>query len=195
MYLYVFVFIILSIMGIYTELFSLRMARIAEQQTGAAELVFTWHGAVTKLARVRSINTSADGCSLTNGGNPPCSTMLTGAVIDGIAYLPNGYDFLNYQFTSRLFQTAGYRYVITYIPPNSPAILGYPPEQIGAQIRNARYSVVNYGRVQAACPGQPAGRYFVMPPIRNGIGGASQTQCVPVGLAVPEGAFGFITFL
>lgn len=200
MYLYVFVMLIVAIMGIYTELFSLRLARIAEKQTTIADTVYKWHLGAFGLADAKDLTTvDVNGCSLTPAVVPYCvdgasvSTFLSGIDVDGVRYLPTGYPYATMQFDSRLFQLDGSRYVITFVRPGA-VLLGYTQPQIWNQVKNMSLGALSHGRVQAVCAGGVgAGPWFVPPPISDGAG-VPQTLCFRVGNQVPVDSVGFISF-
>ncbi|NCC03883.1 MAG: hypothetical protein EOM37_07540 [Proteobacteria bacterium] len=202
MYLYVFVFIIMTIMGLYTELFSLRIARVAENQKALAEVMFVWHGGAHNLATTEGITTAAvNGCSVSPNTTPNfratlCSTTLSGLVVNGEQRLPPGYDYANVKFNSRLIENGGQKYLITYVLPTE-TILGYSADQIRAQMYRTDYPPYLYGVVASPCPSTgEAGRWFVTGAFDDGTGTAIRLcYSVPTGVnGIDIGSVGFISW-
>jgi hypothetical protein len=197
MYLYVFVFIIMTIMGLYTELFSLRIARVAENQKALAEIIFVWHGGAHNLiAVVGNPAVGAPGCSVSpnttpNFQGPACATTMT--AVNAATHLPPGYDYANVKFNSRLIENGGQRYLITYVLPNE-TIMGYTAQQIRAQMLRTDYPSYQYGVVAATCPSTgAAGRWFVTGALDDGNGTVS-APCYTVPNGMTVGSVGFISW-
>ena len=152
----------MSVLGLYTELFSLRMAQIMSQQKAVAEMMMQWHASAYLLAKdnLATINFTATGCSL-SGGATPCSVTLTGAT--ATTYLPVGYDNTNadMRFESVVFLDGLARRLVTYIPVGESR-LGFTQAQIYQQMRNARLAESTYGYVATGtCAGGTAGTWLM----------------------------------
>ncbi|MGE4350683.1 MAG: hypothetical protein AB7E52_00670 [Bdellovibrionales bacterium] len=198
MYLFVFTFLILSILGLYTELFSLRMAMVSSNQTIAAEAMMFWHGAVYTYVRDNktSITTvPATGSTISLNSSVCGLPAFTKGEISGKTYLPTDYNTTNdveLNFSTILYQTNGDYFVITYLNPTAIK-LGYTADQLYKQMQNADLPQVSYGRVQqnTTCIGGTNGNWLVTQEYVNG------TQiCYPVPstvTAISDGATGIIS--
>ena len=175
MYLFVFIFILVSVLGLYTQIYTLQAARVFANQRAIGQIMQTWAGSAFDFARTRpALGTTPAGCSLTTALAVPaaCATQMAAA------NLPNGYAFADYSWNSIVFQPAGGpRYVITYVSPpasmadpiNAPRI-GYTVGQLYQQLRNTDLPKIAYGPVVGGVV-QPrsVGVTFPVPPaVANG---------------------------
>lgn len=187
MYLFVFIFILVSVLGLYTQVYMLQAARVFANQKAIGEIMQTWAGGAYTLAGTKpAIGTTPGGCSLTPALAVPAACASQMAVGD----LPNGYNFVNYSWNTIVFQpVGGPRYVITYVsPPASIADpitaprIGYTVGQIYQQLRNTTLPKISYGPV--------VGGVVVTREIDGG--GAPVTYPVPQAGVVPNGAVAII---
>lgn len=169
MYLFVFIFLLLSILGLYTQVYALQTAKMLAGQKAVAQTMLIWHGAAFKLGRERlaSLSLDATGCMFANlpptlpgigacgGGSRLDETSVDAA---GIKVLPDGYssDFRWYSvaYTDAAGTTS---YMLTIaVPPASGSLtepitrpaMGYSVSEIWQQIRNNGQAKTSYGMVQ-----------------------------------------------
>jgi hypothetical protein len=139
MYLFVFVFLMLSLVGIYTQIYITRVGVLDSKQRAAADLMQAWHDGAYEAGRdTDSTAITATGCSLTNGyltsgsGAKPClKTGVPRYVGNGtFPDLPSGYQ-LTYTWRSVAYKdsTTSKNYVITIVPPpgTSDGLITDPP--------------------------------------------------------------------
>ena len=126
MYLIVFVFLMLAIVGLYTEVFALQVSHIMAQQKAIGQIMLVWHGGALAFARANRAalgtgSTTPAGCLLTSGlplTNPiPCDAPFLNT---NTAYLPSGYQ-ANYRWYSVVYVPGGnfgaQQFVLTYAAP------------------------------------------------------------------------------
>ncbi len=206
MYLLVFVFTFVALMGLYLETFSLQAARIFDMQKGVAETLLVWHGAASQTIRanMKDFLTNGD-CQLS-----PISTIGVGCSNKiNTSSGPNYYLPLGYQATSSQNQWPSYFYksgdqyiLLTFIlppasgsltapledtgDPNRPAT-GFSVEQIYRQMQNINMSSVAYGYA--------SGNTFYTPLWVGDAEGVKTrlTYGLPSSIAVPSGSIGYIT--
>ena len=77
MYLFVFVFIFLAILGLYTELLVMRLSHLGENQTVVAEMLSKWHGAAFQQVEAERENLTFQQFFTNNPAQLPC-TMIKG---------------------------------------------------------------------------------------------------------------------
>ncbi|MDD3181587.1 MAG: hypothetical protein PHD48_02120 [Alphaproteobacteria bacterium] len=198
MYLFVFIFAILSVLGLYTELFSLRMANLAAQQKVAAETMMFWHGGVYTFAREYKASLTtvpATGCTITLGVSVCGLPLFAKGDISGKTFLPSDYNptgDVELMFRSRLYQANNDYYVLTYLNPGEVK-LGYTVDQFYRQMKNANLPPVSYGRVMTGtCLGGGVGHWLAT---QSYVGGLQICYTVPVPLTISDGAVGIITNL
>lgn len=140
MYLLVFTFFIVALIGIYAEVLGVQAARLAAQQSGIAQTMLTWHNAAVSLAQyvvhpspstpcslTASLNSTVANCTTNIPGNANSKVTVTGGsyTSDGVHYyypqIPSGYNTTIYQWNSiaYLMPPNNTLTVITYIPPNN----------------------------------------------------------------------------
>lgn len=177
MYLFVFILVVLSVLGLYTQIFTLRVASLAANQKGVADTMMLWHGGMSRFIqdRMRANATAGlvvvfptpEGCLVFGGGGLNCGTIpnLADFTIPAVSnvYLP-GYVINDaaLQFFSLLFEQAGMRYVLTY-QPAATMRLGFTTDQLYAQMRKAGLPSISYGRVvlNGPCGGMGNGNWLM----------------------------------
>jgi len=170
MYLLVFVFLMMSIIGLYTELYALQISHMFAKQKGVAEVMQKWHGGAYLFARTTAAvrNDPAagtiDGCLLTDTTGIPalsapgsCAATLAN---NNVNFLPAGYQ-NRYKWYSIVYAPGGafgsQRYIITYAPPSTAGdftsliahpSMGFSPSELLRQIRNSDLTKTSYGIVK-----------------------------------------------
>ncbi len=147
MYLLVFSFLIIAMLGVYTQVFALQTARMLSGESGIAQMMMVWHQAAVSLATGCNVASATDcdvitklsavNCSLTSSGATACKRQplasggpankrvyVTGGTYTGQSgatypYLPAGYNTVTYKWNSLTFQSAAGSpyYVVTWAPP------------------------------------------------------------------------------
>lgn len=157
MYLFVYIMVILSVLGLYTQLFAMRAATLASKQKGVAETMMLWHGGTANFIRDRvraavaaslPIAIPANGCLVFGGAGPAdCGTVPNIGVFTNNIYLP-GYNIGEPQlvFPSVLYESGGVRYVLTFQRAGEMR-LGFTDEQFYAQLQRTDIPRISYGRV------------------------------------------------
>lgn len=190
------------------QLFSMRVARINEQQTTAAGVMYTLHkGAHKYAAHNYSKTDSAEPCIISYttvlNGTPRCSkggavdARLTDTDDGTNHFLPDGFnwDTMKNYFDSYVYKVGvgDTAFVITYMKPTD-SVLGYNPAQIARQMKLLDYPISLHGTVvnDITCVG------FKTSTVRSTAGGAKYTPCytVPVGTGngqIPVGSIGLIS--
>ncbi len=157
MYLFAFIFLLLSIIGLYTEVHLLQVARIFANQKSIAEIMITWHSSGKTLAHGFAI---AGPCLLTPSprvvyGINPCPSPLSHSTVPDP--LPAGYNDTAYAWNSVYYTSGGARYVLTYVPPppggnaSAPVLVppvGYTLSELDRQLRNTELPPALFGTVQ-----------------------------------------------
>lgn len=152
MYLFVFLFILLTVLGVFTQVFAMQTARLFADQKAGAEVMLTWHKVAHRLARDNAALgfgvVPPDGCRIVRLGAPawpnlpnacamgganrwslrvPTHGSCAAAVNQPTCILPPGFT-LN--FESLVFQEpGGARALITFVRP--PATLTDPTPPLG----------------------------------------------------------------
>ncbi len=169
MYLLTFAFLIIGMLGIYTQVLAVQTARLAASQTGIAQAMTDWHGAALSLANnvISPLPASGTSCSLTSGYTPAgvayCQPGLNVAVIsaapntvvtgsytfNGHAYphLPAAYNTALYQWNSILYNYGGSYYVVTFVQASASAP-GFVSTATGSQITYTQADI--YRQLQRA---------------------------------------------
>jgi hypothetical protein len=149
MYLLVFITLVISLIGIYTQVLSLQAARLAAGQSAIAQAMIRWHETAIQQVRTAQITTipGTNGCDLTSPGaaGTPCSSVngpvTVTATFPGAPWqncppaiagqpcwnlLPPGYQTNFYSFYSIYYQpAAGQNYVITFVQKPAVANPGF----------------------------------------------------------------------
>ncbi|MDD5587243.1 MAG: hypothetical protein PHY92_09900 [Alphaproteobacteria bacterium] len=175
MYLLVFVFLMLSIIGLYIQVYSLQLSKMLANQKAIGQTMLVWHGGALAFARdnrgsLGTQSTDAKGCLLTEGislgGVSSCGSLLE---TTATAYLPGGYQSA-YQWYSIAYAPdgTGQQYVLTIatstggsvtLPTPQPNI-GYSPAEILQQLKKSGAPRTAYGMTQDM---GVLGRQFVTP--------------------------------
>jgi len=132
-YLFTFGFMLICVLGIYTQVYAVQAARMFASQTTIADDMLTWHSAaVEAVEQGVAASTSAmkspgtTGCGLT-AANGQYTTALCSTAYTANHYMPTGYN-PNYNWNSYVYQasTGGQSYVVTWAPPPSSGNLSDP---------------------------------------------------------------------
>lgn len=196
MYLFVFIFVILSVLGLYTELFTLRVASLASQQKVAAETMMFWHGAAYTFARdfkTSLVGVPAAGCTLALGFSVCGLPVYNKGAINGKIYLPDDYNSSDSElvFRSVIFKVGTTDYVLTYVNSDEYK-LGYSSNQIYKQMGTAELPAISYGRVMTGtCVGNTVSGHWLASP--NYVNGKQTCYVVPPALLINDGAVGIIS--
>jgi hypothetical protein len=167
MYLLVFVFLMISIIGLYTELYALQVSKMMAREKALGQAMLVWHGGVTAFARTHkgtdpnelgSDSVTAQGCLLTSNPAAALAYQLNscGSLMEyNDSALPTGYN-ADYKWYSIAYVPLGgtQQYVMTFAPPSEagnltspmtlPAI-GYSPAEILMQLKNSGAPRTAYG--------------------------------------------------
>lgn len=191
MYLFVYIFLVLSVLGLYTQLFVIRAARLNESQTAVAESMMVWHRSVYKI--ILNFDPPTNGCYLGMAitGKSACTTQPVQADF------PAGYNFVQVnKFKSILYKIDDNRYLVTYVSPYDTK-LGYSAPQIMQQMANAGFPKTAYGAsALVSCNGGLPDQWLVS---RQFIG--TNNICYPTYSAddsiifVPNGSVGIVSVL
>ncbi|HAX91610.1 MAG TPA: hypothetical protein DCY07_05290 [Rhodospirillaceae bacterium] len=208
MFLFVYIFLLMSVLGLFTNVYMLRTARMAENQTAIAESMMVWHGAAYKMAMEKGaaiLPGGAVSCYITPTTvlhplpmapetTVPCAFRLTSVPLS--TYFPKNYSVDDeYKFLSKVYTAGGIRYLVTYIRSDQPR-LGYTSTQLSMQMRNAKFPLASYGTVSATsgCTGVAA------PSLMTKHKDGANQVCYPVRDSVPlqqipNGAVGIVSIL
>ena len=161
MYLLVFSFLIIAMLGVYTQVFALQTARMFASESGVAQIMLLWQAGAVTLGETNKVNYdghigNAAGCSLSSlvanpGACPGGQVNLASGV------MPAGYNF-TYTWSTVAYQPGGAGtaiYVITWAPPpaNLSSPITVPPVGISEsdlfrQLQNTAAPLTSYGTVQ-----------------------------------------------
>lgn len=167
MFLIVFVTLMISIIGLYAQIFSVQANKLYNSQVGLMQTMVTWHGAATNLARANAASIPAAGCSLTAGAGlvSACTFgTLSGA---NLSLLPPNYNIGSFSFYSIAFQSGSIPYVITFVhdtnsagntdptknlllPTRLGTEVGYSLNNLMRQFDRAAPTYLTYGTVTAS---------------------------------------------
>jgi len=205
MYLFVFIFLMLSTMGLFTEFFLMQSARLWANQKAAAEIMMTWHSGATSLAKELSADLGALPCRVSPNALPSGSVLCqrylqnpSSAIVLPYTrhYLPVGYRYTlaQMQLPSIVYESGGARYLATYVPKETvvgdSAWSGFTASELLQQMRNAKIPDISYGQViDGNCNGV-YGHWFSTALYQN------TTQiCYPALATIPAGSVGMISVL
>jgi hypothetical protein len=185
MYLYVFIFLLISVCGLYTEVYALQAARMFKQQTSIGKIMITWHSSAQQLVK-DPLNTITPPCvsvSAKPGPGTLCSVSMA-------KYLPTTYNPNNYQWNSSVYMVGTQRYLVTYaFPPDGKATtlvaqpaVGYTASEIYQQLRNLGSSSYIYYGMAAS------GVVTTQEQKPDGTGPVTYT-----GVPVPDGSVAIVT--
>lgn len=207
MFLYVYIFLMLTALGLFTEVYMLQASKLWAAQKAVAELMQIWHGGGYTMAKeLRASLGATYPCRLTptalpgiGASVPQCQKILQdpSAPLGSYPryYLPPGYRFdqASFQFPSVVYKAGTSIYLLTYIPPTadgSPSWLGYTADEILQQMQKTDAPAISYGKVMTECNGA-TGHFFVTVTYQN-----TTNICFPVPTAVvPDGSVGYISVL
>jgi hypothetical protein len=127
MYLFAFVFLMVGVLGLYTEIYGLSVSRMFGGQTTMADTMLTWHNAAVGLAQANRLALTSTtggagtaGCSLSPLAASTSQCLSSAAVLGTYtpSPLPNNYNITSYKWNSYAYQTSagGPLYVITWAP-------------------------------------------------------------------------------
>lgn len=201
MYLFVFIFLLLSTLGLYTELYLLQAMRFVNNQKTVGEIMLTWHSGAYMLGKEKGSATllgANTSCYLRATASlvPACTSQLD-VTVSGRDYLPRGFDVANLQMPAVVYLSGGRHYLATYLPKETlgqTAFLGYTTDEIKKQIKKARVPEISYGEVVSGpcrINGVQTAGYWIMTGHYQG-----DTQiCFPALAAIPVGSVAFISVL
>lgn len=153
MYLLTFAMIMIAMLGLYTQVYAVQVARMFANETSIADNIVAWHEAAASLAN-NVINTTTNpltiaGCSLSfslvapaycikgaaSGGLPSVTVTGNGNYANPAGYifpqLPGTFNSVTYQWKSIAYQpTPNTFYVITFVPPPLISATNPPPGYI-----------------------------------------------------------------
>jgi hypothetical protein len=205
MYLFAFIFLLLTIIGVYTQVFASQTARIFGDQAVIGQQLLVWHNAATRFARANpTYGMTAVGCRVTPGVTDYAGLIQTTACATtlGTADLPTGYT-TSYKWESIIFRDAtnNQRMIVTFVPPDATdAQAPRPPAGVAnsellKQLQNAAPGSLTVGSTSGACPNttmipasQPGGGVTLRYPV-------PQSSVVPIVCYVPIGAVAAYTVL
>jgi len=166
MYLFVFVFLVMSVVGLYTEVYALQAAKMYQNRTDIAQMMLTWHESARKWAQDHDSDLdnipkakSQTGCFIIDTVDMPtvgtnilsarrCHSGGSQKVMDAAA-LPLGYNFSNFRFRTIVYTNAPSRMIITYVQPPAtatiPAVAGFTLNQLNQQLVNSHISPMMWG--------------------------------------------------
>lgn len=211
MYLFVFIFLLLATMGLFTQTYMIQAARLWANQKTAAELMFVWHRGAYELAKEKAASITPD-CSISPyspSGLTPCGVQLVAPVGSSYCagctrhYLPIGYKWeAQWQFPSVVYVVGSVRYLATYVPKEAgvgeTAWLGYTAAEFLTQMRNAKFPYISFGQViQGSCNGGAVGRWFSTGAFVNTtqICYPALNQTIPPAAVIPVGSVGLVSVL
>ncbi len=206
MYLFVFIFLLLSAMGLFTEVYMLQAARLWARQKTVGEIMLTWHSSAYELVKELAIDLGGVWpCRVSPTALPagvlPCQRQLQspdGAPVAPYTrhYLPPGYQYSVSQlrFPSVVYVSpAGVRYLVTYVPKEEDgetSWMGYTSGEILNQIQRTNAPKVSFGRVVNGNCNGVAGYWFMTTAYQDGT-----RICYPALGSIPAGSVGYVSTL
>ena len=201
MYLFTFVMLMLSLLGIYTQVVAIQSAKIFANQTALAQIMATWHTAAVGLAKGDSvIGASSTACSISvvnTGGMAACKNasgkpVFLPSTFNGTAPtspLSPGYNSTQYQWYSAVYQTAAYggkRLVVTFVLPGAASSSLITQPSIGISIGELllEFKKSNF----------PAGSYGVVSGqlLTNSL---NSNYPMPTGGAITDGSIALVSLI
>lgn len=162
MYLFTFVFIVMSIIGLYTQVYVMRAARAYANIRVAAENMRAWHGAAYRVA-VANPSMGFAACCVSPlslcGALPACSSVVLDPATNPLSTLSKGYNYATYKWSSVLYPLGTVRVLVTYAAPptangvslpSSPVTqpnVGYTSSEILQQLQKTDMPPATYGQV------------------------------------------------
>jgi len=161
MYIFVFVFMLMGVLGLYTQVYTLQAAKMFSRQTAIAQTMLLYHN--TSYAFARANNTgvatlSSTYCYQTYGVSVSKCAWGTLQIGAGQTNLPVGFNAATYAFPSVVYEMGGVRYLLTYVsPPTANAVndmpntppIGFSVAHLFQQMKNTGVSPLLYGRISA----------------------------------------------
>jgi hypothetical protein len=139
MFLVVFVTLVISVIGLFTQVVALQSAQIYNAQSGLSQLMEIWHGVAVNMNFYTPATNAGltSGCRLTYLGNIYSTVPVCTATGGGLMYvsttpatgyvpLPSGYN-TTFSFLSVAYQTPApvLSYVVTYVNPAAADASGF----------------------------------------------------------------------
>lgn len=211
MYLYVFIFLMLSTLGLFTEVYLLQASRLWSEQKAVGELMFVWHSAAYTLAKELSANLGATfPCRVSPTALPAtvpiCQRYLQDPSGNPVApytrhYLPLGYKYSTsqYRFPSLVYKVDNVAYLVTYVPKEAnggTSWLGYTANEILRQLQKTEVPPVSYGRLLSGNCNGVSGQWFATNVYYDSTQvcyPAPQTTTVPPVGYLPAGSVGLVS--
>jgi len=220
MYLLTFVFLVISILGVYTQVLAIEAARVMANQTNTADQVLAWHSAALSLAQnvITPTSVTAAGCNLSTGTVPnDCMQGATHVTITGGPYMvgAQAYPHLSadyaatgnnsYQWKAIAFQNSGSDYVLTYVEPYMAPMIptGIPPgfistatgRQLGLTQADLYQQIKNTGLslMNYGYVSSAGGAKTLVTTANFNIGGTITPVTYAVPAAAPAGSLGIIS--
>jgi hypothetical protein len=207
-YLYVFVFLLMGILGLYTQVFSLQTARMFAHQTAIAQTMLFYHNTSYMLARnnYAAVASFTGFCYQTYNVSSNKCTWGTLSVGNNQYNLPASYNADGFAFPSVVYEKGGMRYLLTYAAPpsvnaadpsstaGSPITtprIGLSTVQLFRQMRNTGVSPMVYGTVNGST------FYSGALLVSTSTATTPYTMTYPLltTIGVPTGAVGYISTL
>lgn len=200
MYLFVYIFLLLSIIGLYSQLFMLQIAGEKSYEVTVGQSMYQWHESAFDLAKQMAITPAPDSvCALTDPDvEAPCAYVLkdpNGVVPAGYPrhFLPVGYNY-NLKFRSLAYNVSGKNYVATFIDTGETR-LGLTPAEVFIQVKRTSIPQSAYGQVQNGTCDAHVGRVAFTGTYVKPESGALSRICFPVPATMPESSVIFVSIL
>lgn len=201
MYLFVYIFLMISLVGLFSQLTLLQAAAEKQLQVAAGQVMYTWHSGAFDLARNGPLTLTADSvCSLTPGDSvAACAFVLydpSHAVPEGYPpykVLPAGYNF-GLKFRSQAYNTETKNYVVTFLEPGK-VTLGFSVGEVMAQIKRTKIPQTEYGQVVTGTCDTHAGQIVLTDAFMEPETGSPYRICYPVPAGIPTGSIAFVSML
>ena len=199
MFLVVFVTLVISVIGLFVQIYSLQTSRMYNNQTALMQTMQTWHATAAGMGinyPPTNLN-GMTGCRMTSNASsalPGCVNGTYGTEwVNTNANLPKGYNTASYSFMTVAFQTVAppappTSYIITYahdtdatgsllLPDSSGTSVGFSLHDLGLQFARSPHSNILYGTVTA-----PGTLYVVTS--GGGAAAASLPYTIPTSIPV-----------
>lgn len=160
MYLVAYLFLMISLIGIYTQVYAVQAGRMLSNQKVLGETMLGWHNAAVGLARnvqggvsYPPTNVPCRLSSAVSGFSDCTSALGTLVMTDSADTLPEGYNFDAYQWYSLAYTASGQNYVVTYVEsPVTGNIVEYPSIGVSTgemlkQLKKTKAPGYSYGAV------------------------------------------------
>lgn len=199
MYLYVFILLLIAVIGSYTQVFVLRVSRMEANKTAVAEVMYLWHGEARRVAKENlAIFSSGTSCALSRDVAPrdmPATTLDCSTVITPPANLT----------AQMMFNSIAYRipiygvdtdYVVTFVKDvNGFAKAGYNQNEILRQMQKAGYSSAIIGETKVGNCNLVIGGSWLMTAAKAGADDVCYPTRYGATLFVPNNVVGIISVL